>query len=333
MGYPCYMTEQATPFDGVRQVVSDALKFKGKLAIGENAYASLRHANAVRKYWDLFGAVGGGAAVAKSGLVAAALGTASTPLGWVVAAAVVSGGAWYGVMHLLNGASGDRVTVIPKFINTPIDLLAISLFDLMLPLALKLAAVDGRVKAKERTCIQDHFIDDWGYDRSFVKIGCKHIEPGLDAFSMRELARQLADFIQTNPDCNYEVMTGELLAFLRAVAEADGDIDEREELALEKLAAVFEDARRSLLKDSLATVGSGLSATLDKGSAAVASGAAALGTAAKAGADAFVRSGALDRLKSGAATAQELAARGASAAATQSTQAAQALLQKLKKRT
>ena len=118
------MTEQATPFDGVKLVVSDALKFKGKLAIGENAYASLRHANAVRKYWDLFGAVGGGAAVAKSGLVASALGAASTPVGWVVAAAVVSGGAWYGVMRMLNGASDSRVTVIPKFINTPIDVLA-----------------------------------------------------------------------------------------------------------------------------------------------------------------------------------------------------------------
>nr|WP_316642417.1 TerB family tellurite resistance protein [uncultured Roseateles sp.] len=326
------MTEQATPFDGVKQVVTDALKFKGKLAIGENAYASLRHANAVRKYWDLFGAVGGGAAVAKSGLVASALGAASTPVGWVVAAAVVSGGAWYGVMHLLNGASDSRVTVIPKFINTPIDLLAISLFDLMLPLALKLAVVDGRVKASERRCIQDHFIADWGYDRAFVKIGCKHIEPRLDGFSMRELTRQLADFIQTNPDCNYEAMSRELLAFLREVAEADGEIDEREELALEKLTAVFEEARRSLLKDSLATVGATLSTTLDKGSAAVASGASALGSAAKAGADAFARSGALDRLKTGAASAQELATRGASAAATQSTQAAQALLQKLKKR-
>lgn len=326
------MTEQASPFDGVTRVVRDDLKFKCRLAIGENAYASLRNANAVRKYWDLLGAVGGGAAVAKSGLVAAALGAASTPLGWVVAAAVVSGGAWYGVMQMLNGASGSRVTVIPKFINTPIDLLAISLFDLMLPLALKVAAVDGRLKPVERRCIQQHFIDDWGYDRGFVRIGCKHIETGLDACSMRELAHQLADFIQTNPDCNYEAMTLELLAFLRRVAEADGDIDEREELALEKLAAVFAEARRSLLKDSLSTVGSGLSATLDKGSAAVASGASALGTAARAGADALARSGALDRLKSGANAAQALAARGASAAAAQSTQAAQSLLRKLKKR-
>ncbi|MBT9503027.1 MAG: TerB family tellurite resistance protein [Burkholderiaceae bacterium] len=326
------MTEQATPFDGVKQVVGDALKFKGKLAIGENAYASLRHANAVRRYWDLIGAVGGGAAVAKSGLVAAALGAASTPVGWVVAAAVVSGGAWYGVMHLLNGASGDRVTVIPKFINTPIDLLAISLFDLMLPLALKLAAIDGRIKADERRCIQDHFIDDWGYDRQFVKIGCKHIEQGLETVTMRELAKQLAEFLQTNPDCNPQTMTRELLDFLRAVAEADGPLDEREELALEKVAAVFDEARPSLLKDSLTTVGATLSTTLDKGSAAVASGASALGTAARAGADVFVKSGALDRLKIGAAAAQELASRGASAAATQSTQAAQALLKRLKKR-
>ena len=40
------------------------MRFMAKLAIGENAYAELRNANAVRKYWDLFGAVGGGSYLA-----------------------------------------------------------------------------------------------------------------------------------------------------------------------------------------------------------------------------------------------------------------------------
>ncbi|MBK6294223.1 MAG: TerB family tellurite resistance protein, partial [Rhodoferax sp.] len=95
------MAEDKRPND-VEKVVGDEMRFKAKLAIGENAYAELRNANAVRKYWDLFGAVGGGAAIAKSSIVASTffvphgvlgligLGTAVTPVGWVIAAAAVS---------------------------------------------------------------------------------------------------------------------------------------------------------------------------------------------------------------------------------------------------
>lgn len=176
----------------VEKVVGDEMRFKAKLAIGENAYAELRNANAVRKYWDLFGAVGGGAAIAKSSLVASTffvphgvlgligLGTAVTPVGWVVAAAAVSGGAWFGIMHALGGATGSRVTVIPKCINTPLDIIGTKLFDLMMPLALKVAQADGHISDQERQCIRNYFVDQWGYDKTFVEAGIALIEPRLD---------------------------------------------------------------------------------------------------------------------------------------------------------
>ena len=140
----------------LERVVSDELKFKAKLAIGENAYAELRTANAVRKYWDLFGALGGGAGLAKAGFLGLAM--ASSPLGWIVAA-TVSGGAWFAVMRTLSGATEDRVMVIPKFINTPLDVLGSTLFGLMMPLALKVAVADGEVSAKERLCIRNYFVE------------------------------------------------------------------------------------------------------------------------------------------------------------------------------
>jgi hypothetical protein len=61
-----------TPMPAIEasRVVADELRFKAKLAIGEQADASLRAVNRAREIWDVLGAAGTGAAVAKSSLVA-----------------------------------------------------------------------------------------------------------------------------------------------------------------------------------------------------------------------------------------------------------------------
>ena len=154
---------------GVDEVVTDPLRFTAKLAIGEAAYASLRMINRGREVWDVLGAAGAGAAVAKTGMVASLLGASATPIGWVAFAALASGGACYGMYRLLSSTKGDRVIEIPKYLNTPLDTLGLALFDLIAPLSLRLAAVDGAIEAAERQYLVDHLIDDWGLNRAFVE--------------------------------------------------------------------------------------------------------------------------------------------------------------------
>lgn len=95
-------------------VVQDPIKFKIKLGIGEEAYATLKLAKTLQTLWDLKAAAGTGAVAASSPIVAttffggsggilSALGVtaaATTPVGWVIAAAVASGGAYYGAMKV-----------------------------------------------------------------------------------------------------------------------------------------------------------------------------------------------------------------------------------------
>jgi len=250
-------------FQGIDTIVAEPLKFKVKLAIGEDAYTSLRVKNAVVQVWDVAGVATTAAVVAKSSVVASTffapsgllaaigIGTAVTPIGWVIAAGVVTGGAWFGVTRHLKKASASKLTVVPNLINTPLDVLALGLFDLMAPLALKLGVVDGRVDAGQRQQIDDYFVGEWGYDANFVDAGMRHIEASLGKLSVAELAQTMAEFASQNRDCNFHTMSREILDFLRHIAALDGVVDAREESAIREIQDIFISANRFSLPAKL----------------------------------------------------------------------------------
>ena len=217
----------AAALEGVEQVVAEPLRFKAKLAIGEEAYTSLRLVNRLRELWDVLGAAGTGAAVAKSSVIATSffapsgllgalgIGTAATPIGWVAFAALASGGACYGLYRFFGHSKGSRVIEIPKFLNTPLDALGLALFDLIAPLALRLASVDGQIDPEERATLALHLIEDWGLDRRFVVQAMMVIEPGVHESTVEDMARELAGFLHANPDCKHRVIATNLSSFLR----------------------------------------------------------------------------------------------------------------------
>ena len=138
------------------------------------------------------------------------------------------------------------MSVIPEFINTPMDILALGLFDLMAPLALKVAIVDGCVDVSEKLYISRYLVKEWGYNEKFVTDAISLTENNLTSFNIKDLAYSIAEFQKVNPDCNYEEMSSEIISFLKGVMESDGRIDEREEFAIEKL-RVFLKKQESLI--------------------------------------------------------------------------------------
>jgi hypothetical protein len=223
-------TETGSALAGVTQVVAEPLRFKAKLAIGENAYKSLRMINRTREIWDVLGAAGGGAALAKA--AALGLGAAATPVGWIAVAALASGGACYGFYRWMGDTKGDKVIEIPKYLNTPLDTLGLALFDLIAPLALRLAAVDGEIEAAEREALVKHLVDEWGLDAGFVTGAIQRIEPGVLQGSVEEMAAELSAFLHANPDCNHAAIAADLGEFLRRLLQAGGPLSEAEEAAL-----------------------------------------------------------------------------------------------------
>lgn len=263
------MAESLSPFDQVQAVVRDPVRFKYKLDIGEDAYESLR----LKKYLlDALDAGNGalvGFGAAKSSLVAttffapsgllSAIGvtSAATPLGWAIAAGVIGAGLSLAIGKKLVRGSSDQVRGIPECINTPLDVLAVGLFDLIGLLGVKVALVDGKFVASEREQLHKYFVSDWGYDPEFVAAGLKQLEADAQHYTIREVAEQLANFKKDNPDCNYGTMAAEILVFLKDLSAIDGVVDEREEMAIEKVESIFQEVDRIKVRALLnSTIGS-----------------------------------------------------------------------------
>ncbi len=222
--------------------LSHPLYFKKELHIGEDAYWSLRTKKKVLMGARFGAAAGIGGAVASSGAVATTffpatgimavlgLGAAVTPVGWIVLSAVLSGVAWTVIAKRFDDFGARRVDEIPKFISTPLDLLAISIFDLLSPMFVKLASVDGEFDELERNAIVSYFVENWGYEEKFVRVSIDMTSESALTFS--EVISNFVEFIRSNPDCNAMIVSQNVIAFLQEVAEVSNGIVDREHRAL-----------------------------------------------------------------------------------------------------
>lgn len=237
------MKEEGTASQAYDRVVAEPLRFKRRLRIGRKAFRTLQAKDLLQDTWDTVGVAWTGAAIAKSSVVATTffaptgiaawlgLVTAATPVGWVVAAAVASGGMYYGATRMW-ARDGRFIDEIPKFISTPLDLLAVDIFRLTGLLALKVAMADGYLDHHERTVIRDHFVDDWGYDERFVDAELTELQGATNEVSLDDLTRRLKEFQSANPDCNGPAMQKELLGFVEELVRANGVLHPQKVAAL-----------------------------------------------------------------------------------------------------
>ncbi len=247
-------------FDDIDLIIREPLRFKASLDIGENVYKLLKAKNIAAEIWDTAGAATTAASVAKSSVIASkffapkgilgalGIGTAATPIGWVIAAGVVTGGAWFGITHYMKRKTQNHSTVIPSFINTPIDVLALGLFDLIAPLAMKVAMSDKHLSNAEIKVMQDYFVQQWGFDETFVCKGLEFIAIRIDEYDLEEVAKKLAEFQKQNPDCNHKTMPKGIIGFLTEIMHADGKIDTREEDSILKVEEVFKESEKLKLR-------------------------------------------------------------------------------------
>jgi hypothetical protein len=245
--------EPTDKMQNVETVIRDPLRFKLKLDIGDQAFSSLRLKKYLLDSVDAANGAATGFVVAKSSLVASTffapsgflgalgIGTAATPVGWAIGAGIAGAGLSLIIGKRFIRSSSGRVKQIPDFINTPMDVLATGLFEMIGTLGVKIAEIDGDFVQEERDFINSYFVGEWGYDPLFVQQGLKLIEEHSKEHTIKEISEQLARFKKTSPDCNYRSMSEEIIRFINGIAQTDGSIDEREEMAIARVESIFED--------------------------------------------------------------------------------------------
>ena len=227
-------------------ILADSWRFKESLGIGEETYQFLKQASNLERFLGVAGATAGGALIASSAIVAetffpstgllAALGlgaTAATPIGWVLAAGALTGGAYYGLSRLID-AMRDKGTIrIPKYINTPLDVIADQLLGLMLPLSIWIALSDDKeISDEERNSISSYYADNWGYEQVFVERAIaglvKKFDTEASTMTAKGLAESLSDYCAGNRDCNKNHIMKFLVDHLNDLVEVEEDQEYRE---------------------------------------------------------------------------------------------------------
>ena len=77
----------------------------------------------------------------------------------------------------------------------------------------------------------EYFVQEWGFDVNYASHALNLLEHNVDSAHLSEQIFSLAKFAKSNPNCNFSAVRSELILFLTEVAESDGQLDEREEVA------------------------------------------------------------------------------------------------------
>ncbi len=227
----------------VESVVDNPEKFRAQLKIGSDAFKYLSRAENVGDFTQIAGAgalagaatsAGWFASLGVLGKVGLGFGLVGTPVGWIALAGVAGVASTYGVKCLFDSAKDASVTEIPKFINTPLDVIGASICELILPILLKISYADGSFCIKERNTIEKYFVEKWGINKSYIIGMISETEVNIDKFSFDNLSTALKE-IESTGDCKFDIMSKEILSISKDVLMSDGVAHDSEVLEIKKL--------------------------------------------------------------------------------------------------
>ena len=287
--------------EGEESIISVPILFKEKLGIGDKAYAFVRARDKLTTFTESIGIgatasglaashVVAGTFFAQQGILASlGLATAATPLGWVIGAGMATGAGYLALSSLLERSKDEHVIVTPKYINTPLDIIATALIEMMLPVSLKVAKADGELSSHERRVIVHNYVNRWGYNKDFITRMIQEYEEHLDDVSLSCVADSFNLYCRDNPDCDPASICMKYKEHLAEIATENGQIKQAEQAVLDEFISLLDSASEpgyfnatfENLKSGASSISSSAGAVIDKGASAISDTATAIGQAAK----------------------------------------------------
>ena len=287
--------------EGEESIISVPILFKEKLGIGDKAYAFVRARDKLTTFTESIGIGATASTVAASHVVAgtffaqqgilASLGlaTAATPLGWVIGAGMATGAGYLALSSLFETSKDEHVIVTPKFINTPLDVIATAMIEMMLPVSLKVAKADGELSDHERRIIVHNYVNRWGYNKNFIARMIQEYEEHLDEISLSCVADSFNLYCKDNPDCDPASICIKYKEHLAEIATENGQIKPAEQAVLDEFISLLDSASEpgyfnatfENLKSGASSFSSATGEVIDKGASLISNTATAFGQAAK----------------------------------------------------
>lgn len=200
--------------DEIKKIFDNEIKFKMKLNLKDSVYKYLLDAKNLEKFSASLAA---GLAVAASGYLAwlgtlgiggkllVLVGLGANPIGWWALAGVGGAALMYGGKTLIDKFDKEAHEKIPKFLNTPLDYLGQNLVNIILPGAIKISMVNGRISQEDEIVIIEQF-KNWGYSENYIKDEIKGIRSYIGELNIIDTKKKLQAICKEVDGLEYDIL-------------------------------------------------------------------------------------------------------------------------------
>ncbi|MFC1513452.1 TerB family tellurite resistance protein [candidate division KSB1 bacterium] len=232
-----------------KKILDDSLRFKMKMNFSDKEYKKLNNAElAVDFFLASLGGVGGAlgatglwlSSLGIMGQLGVMLGLSTTPVGWIIGGAITGavtiGGASHYLKKGIHKIKDKNMINIPKFINTPLDALALNIATLLVSIGLKIAYSDKDFNIEENDKIVNTLSNKWGYNVLFLADLLSERERKLSNFTYDEvkaLSEEISH-LEIADDVKHSFKTN-LVTWMNEIMSADGKLLDCEKQEIERL--------------------------------------------------------------------------------------------------